>query len=66
MAQNDFKTLFLGHRVVGEATAAPTTGSYNQGDFFYNSAPVASGTMGWVCVATGAPGTWKTFGAIAA
>lgn len=48
------------------AAAAPTTGTYNIGDIVYNSAPAASGTIGWVCVATGTPGTWKTFGAISA
>ncbi len=24
-----------------------------------------SGSAGWICVAAGTPGTWKTFGAIA-
>jgi len=45
---------------------APTSGSYVVGDVVYNYAPSASGNMGWVCVTAGAPGTWKTFGAIAA
>lgn len=49
------------------ATAAPTGSAvnYNQGDFIRNSAPAVAGTagsryvvMGWVCVASGAPGTW--------
>lgn len=50
------------------AAPAPPTGSvvnYNQGDFIRNSAPTVLGTagsqyvvMGWVCVASGAPGTW--------
>jgi hypothetical protein len=47
-------------------TAAPTTNTYEQGDIFYNSAPAASGFIGWVCVTGGTPGTWKTFGAISA
>lgn len=47
-------------------SAAPTTGTYNVGDIVYNSAPTAGGTIGWVCVTAGTPGTWKTFGAIAA
>lgn len=45
-------------------SAAPTTGTYNVGDIVYNSAPTAGGTIGWVCVTAGTPGTWKTFGAI--
>ncbi len=45
-------------------TAAPTTGTYAQGDIFYNTAPTAGGKIGWVCVSGGTPGTWKPFGAI--
>jgi hypothetical protein len=48
------------------ASAAPVSGTYNQGDIFYNVAPTAGGTIGWVCVTAGTPGTWKTFGAISA
>lgn len=43
--------------------AAPTTGTWAQGDFVRNSAPVdSSGTtvIGWLCVASGTPGTWFT------
>ena len=43
----------------GYSTVAPTTGTYAQGDFVVNSLPVAtSGTLGWVCVTAGTPGTW--------
>lgn len=48
------------------AAATPAGGYYNQGDVVYNSAPVAAGTIGWVCTTAGTPGTWKTFGSIAA
>jgi hypothetical protein len=48
------------------AAATPAGGYYNQGDVVYNSAPVAAGTIGWVCTIAGTPGTWKTFGSIAA
>lgn len=48
------------------AAAAPTGGTYAVGDVVFNTAPSAGGTMGWVCTAAGSPGTWKTFGAIAA
>jgi len=47
-------------------TAAPTTGSWAQGDFIKNSAPVVTShgshdyiLHGWICVASGTPGTWK-------
>jgi len=49
-----------------EGTAAPTTGTWGQGDVVYDTTPSASGFMGWVCVTAGSPGTWKTFGAISA
>lgn len=46
-------------------TAAPTAGTWAQGDFVPNSAPVEAGTAGskyvidgWRCVASGTPGTW--------
>ena len=46
--------------------AAPTVGAYNKGDIVYNTAPAATGFVGWVCVTSGTPGTWKTFGVISA
>lgn len=47
-------------------TAAPAAGTWFVGDIVWNSAPAAAGTMGWVCTTGGTPGTFKTFGAIAA
>lgn len=47
------------------ATAAPATGTWAQGDKVENSAPVEAGSagskyivIGWVCTASGTPGTW--------
>ena len=46
-------------------TAAPTTGANAQGDFLRNSTPVELGAAsskyviyGWLCVASGTPGTF--------
>ena len=46
-------------------TAAPTTGTYFQGDEIRNSVPAELGVAttkyvirGWICVASGTPGTW--------
>jgi hypothetical protein len=50
----------------GNLTAAPTTGTWVVGDIVYQATPVAGGNIGFVCVTAGTPGTWKTFGAIAA
>ena len=48
------------------STAAPTTGTYAIGDFIRNSAPAELGgagsmyvILGFVCTASGTPGTWK-------
>lgn len=51
--------------VTNATTAAPTSGPNAQGDFVRNSAPTELGAasskyviFGWVCVASGTPGTW--------
>lgn len=52
--------------ITNSATAAPTSGTYNQGDKIWNSSPTEAGTagskyvtLGWVCTSAGSPGTWK-------
>lgn len=47
-------------------TAAPTAGTYARGDFIRNSEPSEAGSassmyviIGWICTASGTPGTWK-------
>ncbi len=47
-------------------TAAPTTGTYQRGDFVRNSEPSEAGSVsskyvifGWVCTVAGTPGTWN-------
>jgi hypothetical protein len=54
----------MGGELCVHAAAAPTTGDHVWGEIVWNSAPVAGGKIGWVCVATGTPGTWKAWGAI--
>lgn len=46
-------------------TAAPTSGSYRQGDIVWNTLPTPTGYVGWVCTKPGTPGLWKQFGQIA-
>lgn len=46
--------------------AAPTSGTFVQGDIAWNISPSAGGTPGWVCVTGGTPGTWKAMANIAA
>jgi hypothetical protein len=45
-------------------TAAPTTGAWLRGATRINTAPSASGYLGWVCTESGTPGTWKGYGTI--
>ena len=42
----------------------PSTGKWFQGERTYTAAPASAGYIGYVCVTTGIPGTWKTFGLI--
>lgn len=51
--------------IVTYSSAAPTLGSWAQADVVYNTNPAAGGYTGWICTASGTPGTWKAFGAIA-
>ena len=46
-------------------SAAPVSGTFYRGDIVYIP-PVAGSFIGYVCTTAGAPGTWKTFGAISA
>jgi hypothetical protein len=57
-------TTLLSNAVIGQYTAAPTTGTWTRGTVIYNSTPSSAGFVGWVCTASGTPGTWKTFGLI--
>ena len=49
---------------VGSYSAVPSTGTWTRGDIVYNSTPASAGYVGWVCTASGTPGTWATFGLI--
>lgn len=64
-----FKEYAIGNstdaRIHRLATAAPTTDAHARGEIVWNRDPSAAGTVGWVCVTAGTPGTWKEFGTIA-
>jgi hypothetical protein len=46
-------------------SAAPTTGAWVLGDIVWNSAPSSGGAPGWMCTASGTPGTWKAMANLA-
>jgi hypothetical protein len=52
--------------IIVYGTAIPVAGDWLVGDKVMNTAPTAGGVSGWVCTTAGTPGTWKSFGAIAA
>tara|TARA_B110000503_G_C7128683_1_gene405843 strand:+ start:1240 stop:1659 length:420 start_codon:yes stop_codon:yes gene_type:complete len=42
----------------------PNTGFYNIGDIVWNDTPKPESNLGWVCIRTGTPGDWRSFGSI--
>jgi hypothetical protein len=43
----------------------PKSGNYVKGDIVWNTSPSPAGYVGWICVKSGTPGSWKLFGQIA-
>lgn len=53
-------------RTVWGTFSTTTTGTWAVGDKVLNTTPAPSGNIGWVCTTAGSPGTFKTYGTIAA
>lgn len=45
-------------------TAAPVSGTWERGSIVFDRTPTSGSFIGWVCVTSGTPGTWQTFGVI--
>lgn len=54
----------FGNRMFANGNQAPSEGSYQIGDIVWNSRPRSGSFVGWVCIGSGAPGSWRGFGAI--
>lgn len=54
----------MGNRLFANGDAAPSSGQYQKGDIVWNSNPKEDAHVGWICIAGGAPGTWRPFGKI--
>ena len=52
------------NKLQSHGKGAPSTGSYNKGDIFWNIEPRTGQPIGWVCTVTGTPGDWRPFGII--
>lgn len=61
---NRWTGLVLPEAYYAGSPPAAVDGTYKQGDIVWNTAPSAGGVIGFVCVASGSPGTWKGFGKI--
>ena len=66
VSANFTEAFILNDMRVRVTAAIPTAGTHARGDIAYNSTPAAGGTVGWVNVVAGTPGTWKEFGVIEA
>ena len=62
-SRTTFQSGFIGS---GSAGASPSSGFHLRGEVVFVADPSAGGQVGWVCVSSGTPGTWKSFGTIAA
>ncbi|WP_337026114.1 hypothetical protein [Pantoea eucrina] len=58
--------MYAGNVFIGNSRndGIPTTGYWSRGSRLYNNNIVAGGQEGYVCTASGSPGTWKGFGVI--
>jgi hypothetical protein len=54
----------MGNRLFANGDTAPSSGQYQKGDIVWNSNPKEDAYVGWICIAGGAPGTWRPFGKI--
>lgn len=57
---NTFNTtnkIEFGHQI-------PISGPYLKGDVVFNTGPYKGGAIGWVCTASGEPGTWTSMGTV--
>lgn len=46
------------------AATKPDSGEYNVGDIVWNSEPKVDSYVGWICIKSGNPGSWESFGKI--
>lgn len=57
-------SLAVGNKKITWANEQPNNGKWEQGSIVYNSTPASGQPLGWVCINSGEPGVWRTFGKI--
>jgi hypothetical protein len=63
-ADSRFGAQQFGVPIQTSGTVPPATGYYPKNSICWNENPTQNGYLGWVCTASGSPGTWKSFGLI--
>jgi hypothetical protein len=63
-ADSRFGNQQLGVPIQTSGTVPPTTGYYPKNSVCWNENPAPGGYLGWVCTASGSPGTWRSFGLV--
>ena len=51
-------------RVITWSDRPPVTGNWTKGSIVYNTEIGPETNLGWVCIESGEPGEWRTFGKI--
>lgn len=57
-------TVVINGRKQTHGDSIPVDGQWIKGDIVWNTDPKETDYIGWVCVLSGTPGTWKSFGYI--
>jgi len=54
----------VGNKKITWAVDPPRQGRWEQGSIVYNATPQSGQHVGWMCIESGEPGVWRTFGKI--
>jgi hypothetical protein len=54
----------FGGKLFAALNTAPDRGNYKRGDIVWCNEPSIGGPIGWVCITSGNPGRWASFGVI--
>jgi hypothetical protein len=54
----------FGNKLFMVYNSPPEKGNYKRGDIVWNESPSVNSPLGWVCIVSGSPGKWASFGDI--
>ena len=61
--ENPFVTFDNKNKII-KSDSIPVSGTWNVGDRVYNTSYATNSLIGWVCITSGSPGSWKSFGTL--